>query len=132
MRVIKVQLIKKYQDFMQEYVDLIKKHKGQVPALEVKLLTQKHSVCATTKTDMLKLNFIKRISRGVYVVNIDKIEPIHVRRIIEYRREYMRNSASVKRVMGNLTKSFQDKQPIEPIKLKKTISILWGLFKINY
>jgi len=128
------ELIKKYQDAAQEYVDLIKKSKGKLLAKDVKALQRKHGVSSTTSTDILRVNIVKRVGRGLYQVNVDKIEPIHSRRIIESRRKYIAQ-LSKKRFPKKFKedyKPFADTPLIEVPKKERSISVLWGLFKIKY
>ena len=124
--------IKKYQIALQEFVDFIRKSNGIVNCNEISNLRAKHQVSATLWTDAVKLDIIIKTGKGTYKVIVDKIEPIHIRRLIQYRREYIRNKTSVSKKVGNVTKSFENKQIIDPTKGDKTISILWGLIVLKY
>jgi hypothetical protein len=131
---MKAELISKYQKAIQEYVDLIKKGKGRVNSKEVKSLIKRHNVSSTTSTDILRVNIVSRLSRAKYRVNIEKIEPIHARKVIESRREYM-NELIHKNKLKDLPKAykpFQDTPMLETLTNERSISILWGLLKIKY
>jgi hypothetical protein len=128
------ELIKKYQDAIQEFVDLVKKGKGKVKSKDIKALIKRHGVSSTTSTDIVRVNIVSRLSRGVYKVNVDKVEPIHSRKVIESRRDYisgLRWKGKFKKLDKDYEK-FKDTPMLEKPKNERSISILWGLFKIKY
>lgn len=128
------EIIKKYQDAIQEYVDLVKKSKGKLKSKDVRALILKHGVSSTTSTDIVRVNIVSRIGRGLYRINVDKIEPIHSRKVIESRRDYV-NNLRLKDRFKNLKKNykpFEDTPLLEEVNKERSISILWGLFKIKY
>ena len=131
-------LIKKYQAAIQEYVNLVKETKGRPTAKQIKLLVKKHAISSTTSQDILRADIVSRVSRGLYKVNFDKIEPIHTRRVIDSRRKYLKSikqKSNLKPIVTNIIKEYK---PIEPNyvldkKVKeRSVSILWGIFKIKF
>jgi hypothetical protein len=122
------QLIKKYQDAIQAYVDLVKKSKGIPNSYHVRDLFKSHLVCAATATHIERMNITKRISRGQYQIIIDKIEPIHARRLLEFRQEYMKSQRKIKKNH----KASINKESIKLPEKEKSLSFFWGLFKIKY
>jgi hypothetical protein len=140
------EMVKKIQNFTQEYVDLIKKGNGKLKNRDVKDLINKYKVSSSTGTEILRAGIVKRINLGVYEVLIPKIEPIHARKVIEARRWYLNNviklnvKSKVKKSntkkdkeLDNKYESFKDTELLQqPIIKTRTISILWGLIKINY
>lgn len=134
-------MINRYQMAIQEYVDLIKENNGRAPAKESKIINQKYRVSTSTSTDIRRAGIVDRIAPNNYVINIHKIEPIHARKVIEQRRSYLKgNTLVTKKVkvkgkkpkLAKLYKDFEDTELLEVPMKKRTISILWGLFKINY
>lgn len=131
------ELIQKHQDCIQDYVDLIKVSKGKPNYNNVKALIRKHKVSTSLTTDILRANIVKRINLGVYEILVDKIEPIHARKVLEGRRWYTKNIIKENhnfkdKKVNKKNKSFKDTESLKLPNKKRTISILWGLIKINY
>ena len=125
--------IKKYQHALQEFVDFITKCNGIVNCNEISYLRSKHQVSATLLSDAVKLDIIQKIGISQYKVNIDKIEPIHARRILQYRQKFNKDRKKIQKNNVPINSQvLENKKIIDPAKSDKTISILWGLIILKY
>ena len=130
---MKAATIKKYQEALQDFVDFIKKSNGYVNGNEINYLRKKHQVSATLWTDAVKLDIINKTGKSRWKVIVDKIEPIHIRRLLQYRYDYYNDLQKKRRNQIPIKfKSIKSKAITNLTKNEKTINILWGLFKIKY
>lgn len=120
---IRKKTLEKYQIAIQEIVDLIKFRNGKVRSKEIISIAKKNKTSWTLVEDILNAKIIDKISIGHYKSNVEKVEPFHVRKAIEKRNTYMKELKDRKKV---------DYYKLKKQKNKKTISIFWGLIKINY
>ncbi len=129
--------IDKYQLFTQEVVDMLKAKNGKAGYKDLFTIVKKHKVSYIVLQCMIFAKIIEKIDDGYFKVNVDKIEPIHARKIIEKRNSYAKELKSKKNTIKPIkkepllkqTRTFEIKKKEEN---KKTISIFWGLIKINY
>jgi hypothetical protein len=131
--------IDKYQLFTQEVIDMLKAKNGKASYKEIFSIVKKHKVSFIAIQCMIFAKIIERIDDGYFKVNVDKIEPIHARKIIEKRSSYAKElknrknpnyfESVKKEPLLKQTRTFEIKKKQEN---KKTISIFWGLIKINY
>lgn len=85
----------------------------------------------------VKLGYVSMISRGFYKTNVALFQPIHVRKIIELRNKTQAKIKKEKTEPKKVAKPIViKKEPIKNVAVKKpnkkSISVFWGLFKINY
>jgi hypothetical protein len=129
--------IDKYQLFTQEVVDMLKAKNGKAGYKDLFTIVKKHKVSYIVLQGMIFAKIIEKIDDGYFKVNVDKIEPIHARKIIEKRNSYTKELKSKRNTIEPIkkepllkqTRTFEIKKKEEN---KKTISIFWGLIKINY
>ncbi len=136
--------IDKYQIAIQEIVDLIKSKNGKVMFKEMFEIARKNRISWTCIDGVLKTKIVEKTNLGIFKVNVDKIEPIHARKVIELKNITQvinnRKKLNKKNVKKEVVKKEEIKQqllkqvhfPIKKEQNKKTISIFWGLIKINY
>jgi hypothetical protein len=135
MKKISKEMILKYQVATQQYVDLIKANNGKAPAEAAKIIAKRNSTSTSLSTDVIRAGIVDRVSKNKYVVNIGKIEPIHARLVIEKRRGYKIEKKQKRKILKDMPtyeKHFKDTELVENPSKKRSISILWGLFKITY
>jgi hypothetical protein len=135
--------IDKYQIAIQEIVDLIKSKNGKVIFKEMFEIARKNRISWTCVDGVLKTKIVEKTNVGLFKVNVDKIEPIHARKVIELKNTTQvmnRKKPNKKNVKKEVVKKEEIKEPLlkqtrflgEKENNKKTISIFWGLIKINY
>lgn len=142
----KKETVLKYQLAIQQMVDFVKSKNGSIMFRELFAIAKSNKVSWTCVDGILKTKIIEKPYTGYFKVNIDKIEPIHARKVIELknanqvqkRKEKLeqQKKSTPKEPLLKQTRTFKIKKETikeENIKEdKKTISILWGLIKINY
>lgn len=130
-RQIKKEMIEKYHKTINLIIDEIKRNNGFLGASVVKEIISTSKVSTSLVVYMIATGILKRVELGKYQVLIDKVEPIHVRRCIQHGRkrikEFRRTENKVKLVENTI-----EKKTSENVKSKKSLSIFWGLFKIEY
>lgn len=133
--------IENYTNGLKEMQEYIINNSGSLPKAVNDQICSKYKMSRTVLTNAVELNYIKRISRGVYKAVLLNVQPIHGRKLIELNNEIslksqikskqnitsnkISSSTTVKAAVQK--KNLKVKSLTTPVKEKRKISILWGL-----
>lgn len=139
--------LEKYNKFLFELIKEIDANgKKQFTSKMKKTICDRNVVPYSTFNSTLDCGFISEVSQRIYVSNIGHLMPFHTRQLILCQRK--RHSISIdkhrkkvkevkktnelKKVSSVLLKDASYRPEPKPKKVKKTISLFWGLIKFNY
>lgn len=105
---------------------------GPITGREIAEIAKKNKSNTGIFYSAFKVGYFTRTGRGVYKCNVPAFEPIHARRVIENFSQYLENSRKAK--PEEKSPAQKPKQPAikAPVKEKREISFLFGLFKIKF
>ena len=121
--------IVKYQTVLQELVDTAKKNNGYIPSKQLNAIISDNKIATNVMADAVSIGILERTGRALYKANITKIEPIHARKVLEYRRAKTRVGSKISIKQKN-SKEFKQEDK-KTLSKKKSISFLWGLIIIK-